>query len=165
MTTKNVFISAITIAIGFFTINATLKGEPKDALDKRIFTVTMTEVKEGQAPKKGVPDEIEFKAGKGMFSNYLYEKLEYKWIKYEVKKDSTYMDEENNEVRWVEAEISTTDDKDQTMLMTCTVEDYDIRGEIKITKKDKLKKKFEFSGKEKAKKVKATKKKDEKTEE
>ena len=36
--------------------------------------------------------------------------------------------------------------------MTCTVEDFNIQGEIKITKKDKLKKKFEFTGKEKAKK-------------
>ncbi len=165
MKTKNIFISTVALAIGFLSINAMLKGEPKDALDKRTFLVQMTELKEGQAPKKAVPDEIEFKAGKGMFSNYLFEKLEYKWIKYEVSKDSTYMDEENNEVRWVEAEISTTDDKDQTMVMKVTVEDYDIRGEIKITKKDKLKKKFEFSGKEKAKKIKATKKKDEKEEE
>ena len=46
----------------------------------------MTEVKENSPGKKGVEDEIEFKAGKGMFSNFLYEKLEYKWIKYEVKK-------------------------------------------------------------------------------
>ena len=38
--------------------------------------------------------------------------------------------------------------------MTFTVEDYDIQGVIKVTKKDKLKKKFEFSGKEKAKKKK-----------
>lgn len=152
MNLKHIIISATVVATGFLGLNATWKGEPKDALDKRIFKVTMTEVKEGQAPKKGVEDEIEFKAGKGMFSNFLYEKLEYKWIKYEIKKDSTYMDEEQNEVHWIEAEVSTTDDSDQTMMMTCTVEDYDISGEIKITKKDKLKKKFEFSGKEKPKK-------------
>jgi len=153
VTFKNLIFSATIISAALLTINATPKGEPKDALDKRIFKVNMTEIKEGAAPKKGVEDEIEFKGGK-MFSTFLFDKLEYKWIKYEVKKDSTFTDEEQNEVHWVEAEISTTDDKDQTMMMTCTVEDYDITGEIKITKKDKLKKKYEFAGKEKAKKKK-----------
>lgn len=152
MNLKKIFISSAVIAVGVFTINAVFKGEPKDALDKRIFLVNITELKDGSPPKKSVPDEIEFKAGKGMFSNYLYEKLEYKWIKYEIKKDSTFTDESDVEVNWVEAEITTTDDKDQTLTMEVTVEDFEIRGEIKITKKDKLKKKFEFSGKEKPKK-------------
>ena len=151
MNLKNILISATVVSAGLIGINAVYKDEPKDGLDKRKFTVIMTEVKENSAPKKGVEDEIEFKGGK-MFSTYLFDKLEYKWIKYEVKKDSTFTDEEQNEVHWVEGEVSTTDDKDQTMVMTCTVEDYNIQGEIKITKKDKLKKKFEFIGKEKAKK-------------
>ncbi len=148
MKLKPLFLSAAIATVGFLAINAAYKGEPKDALDKRIYKTTITELKEGQAPKKGIEDKMEFKAGKGMFSDYLFEKMEYKWIKYEIKKDSTFSDEENNDVRWVEAEVSTTDDKDQTMLMTFTVEDFDIRGEIKITKKDKLKKKFEFNGRE-----------------
>lgn len=151
MNLKHIFISAAVVATGLLTINAAYKGEPKDGLDKRKFTVTMTEIKENSPPKKGVEDELEFKGGK-MFSNFLYEKMEYKWIKYELKKDSTYTDEQENEVHILEAEISTTDDTDQTMVMTCSVEDYDIHGEIKITKKDKLKKRYEFSGKEKAKK-------------
>ena len=115
----------------------------------------MTEVKEGTPPKKGVEDELEFKAGsgsgKGMFSQFLFDKLEYKWIKYEITKDSTYTDEEQNENHWIEAEISTTDANDQTMMMKCVVDNFDISGEIKITKKDKLKKKYEFTGKEKVK--------------
>ncbi len=151
MNSKKILLSVAVVAAGFVSLNAIYKGEPKDGLDKRKFTVIMTEVKENSPPKKGVEDEIEFKNGK-IFSNYLFEKMEYKWIKYEVKKDSTFTDEEQNEVHWVEGEISTTDDKDQTLMMTCTVEDYNIQGEIKITKKDKLKKKFEFTGKEKAKK-------------
>lgn len=152
MTLKHILISATVVTTGFFSINAGLKGEPKDGLDKRIFTVTMTELKEGQPPKKGVEDELEFKAGKGMFSNFLFEKMEHKWLKYEIKKDSTYTDEDQNEGHWVEAEISVTDASDQTTIVNLTVENYDIRGEIKITKKDKLKKKYEFVGKEKPKK-------------
>lgn len=152
MNLKHIIISASVLTVGLLSVNAIKKGEPKDSLDKRIFTVTMTEVKEGSPPKKGVEDEIEFKAGKGMFSTFLFDKLEYKWLKYEITKDSVYTDEEQNESRWVEAEISTTDDKDQTMVMKCVVDNYDISGEVKITKKDKLKKKYEFSGKEKPKK-------------
>ena len=152
MNLKHIIISASVLAVGLLSVNAIKKGEPKDSLDKRIFTVTMTEIKEGSPPKKGVEDEIEFKAGKGMFSNFLYEKLEYKWLKYEITKDSAYTDEEQNESRWIEAEVSTTDENDQTMIMKCVVDNYDISGEVKITKKDKLKKRFEFSGKEKAKK-------------
>ena len=152
MNLKHIIISASVLTIGLLSLNAIKKGEPKDNLDKRKFIVTMTEVKEGAAPKKGVEDEREFKAGKGMFSNFLYEKLQYKWIKYEITKDSTYTDEEENEGTWTEAEISTTDENDQTIIMKCTVDNYDISGEVKITKKDKLKKKYEFSGKEKPKK-------------
>lgn len=148
MNLKHIIITASVLTVGLFSINATKKGEPKDNLDKRKFAVTMTEVKEGSPAKKGVPDEIEFKAGKGMFSNFLYEKLECKWIKYEITKDSSYVDEEENENLWVEAEISTTDEKDQTMVMNVKVDNFEISGEIKITKKDKLKKKFEFSGKQ-----------------
>lgn len=154
MTLKHVIISATVVTAGLLTLNAGFKGEPKDALDKRIFLVNVTEVKENAPPKKPVADEMEFKAGKGLFSQLMYDKHGFSWTKYEIKKDSTFTDEEQNEVHWIEAEISATDKEDQTMTITCTVEDYDINGTIKITKKDKLKKKYEFSGKEKAKKVK-----------
>lgn len=152
MNLKKLFLPVALITIGLLTINAMFKGDPKDALDKRVFMVNLTEIKEGAPPKKSIPDEIEFRAGKGMFSNYLFEKMEFKWIKYEIKKDSTFVDETETEVNYVEAEITTTNDKDETLMMNVTVEDYDIKGEIKITKKDKLKKRFEFSGKEKPKK-------------
>jgi hypothetical protein len=113
----------------------------------------MTEVKTGAASKKGVDDEIEFKGGK-IFSGFLFDKFEFSRMKYEITKDSTFTDEEENEMHIIEAEASTTDDTDQTVVITCKVEDADISGEVKITKKDKLKKRYEFSGKEKDKKKK-----------
>jgi hypothetical protein len=152
MNLKHIILLASVLTVGILSINAIKKGEPKDSVDKRKFTVTMTEIKEGSPPKKGVEDEIEFKAGKGMFSNFLFDKLEYSWTKYEVTKDSTYTDEDQNENHWTEVEISTTNKEDQTLIVKCVVDNYDISGEIKITKKDKLKKKYEFSGKEKPKK-------------
>jgi hypothetical protein len=151
MNLKHIILSASVLTVGILSINAIKKGEPKDSLDKRKFIVTMTEVKEGAAPKKGVEDELEFKKGK-FFSDFLYDKTQQSWTKYEILKDSTYTDEDQNEGTWTEAEISKTDDTDQTIIVKCTVDNYDISGEIKITKKDKLKKKYEFSGKEKPKK-------------
>lgn len=151
MKLNNIIISASVVAIGLLSINAVFKGEPKDTLDKRKFTVTMTEVKDGSPPKKGTEDELEFKGGK-FFSQFLFDKAEYKWLKYEITKDSTFTDEEEMENHYTEAEITTTDKDDQTVIIKCVVDNYDISGDIKITKKDKLKKKYEFSGKEKPKK-------------
>ena len=149
MNLKHIIISASVIALGVLSINAIKKGEPKDTLDKRKFTVMMTEVKEGGPPKKAVEDELEFKGGK-VFSTFLFDNKKLKWIKYEITKDSTYTDEDQNENHYTEAEISTTDETDQTVIIKCVVDNYDISGEIKVTKKDKLKKKYEFIGKEKA---------------
>lgn len=154
MRLKHIIISASVVAAGLLTLNAGFKGEPKDALDKRIFTTNITEIKENQPPKKPLADEMEFKAGKGVFITSMYDKHGFSWTKYEIKKDSTFMDENQTEVHWIEVEASATDKEDQTMILNATIEDYDISGTIKITKKDKLKKKYEFSGKEKPKKSK-----------
>lgn len=151
MNYKHIIISASVLAVGLFSINAIKKGEPKDTVDKRKFIVNITEVKDGAPPKKGVEDEFEFKSGK-FFSQFLMDKFDIKWVKYEMTKDSTFTDEDQNENHWSEVEISTTDDTDQTVILKCLVENFDISGEIKVTKKDKLKKKYEFSGKEKPKK-------------
>lgn len=126
--------------------NAVLKE--KDPLHKKIYNTTIIEVKDGQNSKKGVTDELEFKDGK-LFSNFLMNKFDYKWLKYEINKDSTYIDSTETEIRYIEFESSYTDDKDQTMVMKCTIDEYSIDGEIKITKNDKLKKMFVFNGKEK----------------
>ena len=146
MSTKKAFRILFLIAIVFFTLNAGLKE--KDPLNKKIYNTIMIEVKDGQNGKKGLPDEIEFKDGK-LFSNVLNEKFDYKWLRYEIQKDSTYIDSTETEIRYFEVECSYTDDKDQTMVMKMVIDEYAIDGEIKITKNDKLKKMFVFNGKEK----------------
>jgi len=146
MSTKKIFkIFALAGAVLLFA-NAVLKE--KDPLHKKIYNTTIIEVKDGQNSKKGVTDELEFKDCK-LFSNFLLNKFEYKWLKYEINKDSTYIDSTETEIRYIELESSYTDDKDQTMVMKCTIDEHDIDGEIKITKNDKLKKMFVFNGKEK----------------
>jgi hypothetical protein len=133
-----------------------------DVLHKRKFNVNISEVKEGAAPRKPVDDVIEFKGGK-LFSNYLFDKMQYSWIRYRINKDSTFMDETDTEVRYLEVEASTTDDKDQTLLMNFKIQEWDIEGTIKITKNDKPKKFFDFSGREKGGKPKKVKKEGENT--
>ena len=80
-------------------------------------------------------DVLEFKDGR-LFSTYLFDKFEYKWLKYKVNKDSTYIDETETEISYFEVECTTTDDKDQTFIFTCKIDNYDIDGEMKITKNE-----------------------------
>lgn len=146
MSTKNAlkFLAAAAILVLF--VNAALKE--KDPLGKRKYDNIVIEVKDGNNAKKGVSDELEFKDGK-LFSMFLFDKFEYKWMKYKVNKDSSYIDETETEINYFEVECSYTDDKDQTFIMTCKIDNFDIDGEMKITKNDKLKKMFVFNGKEK----------------
>lgn len=146
MSTKNIFKLIVLSSVFFLFVNAFVKD--KDPLNKKIYNTTVIEVKEGQNAKKGVADELEFKDGK-LFSTFLNDKFEYKWLRYEINKDSTYIDSTETEIRYFEIESSYTDDKNQTMVMKCTIDEYSIDGEIKITKNDKLKKMFVFNGKEK----------------
>jgi hypothetical protein len=116
------------MAFGLFSF----KGD-KDALDKKIYTIQVDEMKDGKPKgKKPAEDELEFKDGKA-FSNIAFEKHAFKWMKYKITKDSTY-DDEGEQKRWIE------------------VDAYDISGTFKLTKHDVPKKLYEFVGKEKVKK-------------
>lgn len=147
---KKVFRSALllTLVLGA----QSFKGD-KDALHKKIFTTQVTEFRDGKpGTKKPVEDEIEFKDGK-MFSNFVNEKMEFGWMKYDLKKDSTYMDEDI-EKKYYEVEVSSTNKVDETVYISIKIDNYEMEGSIKLTKNDKPKKYFEFSGKEKPGKVK-----------
>lgn len=148
-------IVLLTLVVGLWM--AFMPRPENDPLHKRKFNINISEVKEGSAPRKPVADEIEFKGGK-LFSNYLFDKMQYKWIRYRINKDSTFIDETETEVRYLEVEASTTDEKDQTLLMNFKIQEWDIEGTIKITKNDKPKKFFDFSGREKGGKPKKEKK-------
>ncbi len=138
-------------------VNATFKGE-KDPLHKRTFNIGITEIKGEVAAKKSIKDEITFKDGK-LFSDYLNSKFQYKWIKYRINKDSIYIDSEiDTEIRMLEVEASTTDETGNTMMINFIVENWDIEGTFKLTKNDKPKKFFDFTGFEKGGKPKKEKK-------
>lgn len=144
---------AATLILGFLAF----KSE-KDPLHKRIFHVSLTEVKDGVAAKKTILDKFEFKDGK-LFSDYFYDKFQYKWIRYRINKDSIFVDSTDTEVRQLEIEGSFTDDANQTVMMNFTIVEWDLDGTIKITKNDKIKKYFDIVGFEKGGKPKKVKKK------
>lgn len=156
MTIKKSFVLFVLLFCGILIMGFAL-GKEKDPLHKRIFNVTFFEYKDGQPIKKGTADKIEFKDGK-LFSDYLFDKFQYKWIKYRINKDSIFTDSTDTEVRLLDIEASATDDKNQTIIMEFSTIEWDLDGTVKITKNDKLKKQFNLIGREKGGKPKKEKK-------
>lgn len=143
-------IIPLLIVSGYFGIK--IKNSI-DQLDKRIFITTVTEIKNGIASNKTVSDELEFKKNK-VFSKFLNEKFNINWITYTITKDSTFTDSITEaEVRYFEVKGLFKDEDQQETHLFCKIENELIEGEIKIMKNDKLKKQFEFSGQEKARKI------------
>jgi len=138
---KLLFLLAVVLVLGAF------KGE-NDPLHKRVFNTSLDEIKEMGNNKKPIADKMEFKNGK-LFSDYIYDKFGFSWIRYRINKDSVFVDSTDTEVRMLVLEASATDDANQTVSMNFVVQEWDIDGEIKITKNDKLKKHFELVGREK----------------
>jgi len=149
----SIYLGILALSFSFF---AFVLPDEKDFLNKRTFNVTYVELKEGVAQKKTIASTIQFKNGK-LLSPFLADKFGFKWIKYRVEKDSIYTDSTDTEVRYMDIEASATDDNNQTVMMTFNILEWDIEGVVKITKNDKLKKHFDFVGREKGKKLKAKK--------
>jgi hypothetical protein len=150
-------LRSVLIAVITFSVLFAFKAE-KDPLHKRTFHISLTESKDGVPAKKPISDEFYFKDGK-VFSDFLYDKYGYKQIRYRINKDSVYTDSTDTEVRQLEIEASATNEENQTVAMTFTTVEWDIDGVIKITKNDKLKKYYDFAGREKGGKPKKEKKK------
>lgn len=132
------------------------KGE-KDSLHKRTFNTMLDEVREGVPVKKGIADKMTFKDGR-LFSDYLFDKFGYKWMRYRINKDSIFTDSTDTEVRLLEVESSATNEDNQTVNLNFVVQEWDIDGVIKITKNDKIKKYYDLVGREKGGKPKKPKK-------
>jgi len=144
---RQIYIKVFTFAF-LFLLSISFKVE-KDPLHKRIFNTQVTEVKEGSAPvKKPAVDKMTFKDGK-LFSDFLFDKFQYKWLKYRINKDSIYVDSTETEVRLLELESTITDEANQTVIINLSIVEWDLEGTVKITKNDKLKKAFDISGREK----------------
>lgn len=136
------------LVIGLVALSLFGFKDEKDSLHKRIFNISLDEVKDGTPVKKTIADKMEFKHGK-LFSDYLYEKYGFNWMRYRINKDSVFVDSTETEVRMLEVEASATDETNQTVSINFVTQEWDIDGTIRITKNDKLKKFYDFVGREK----------------
>ncbi len=143
--TRNLVILVVLFTTAAFIIE-------KDALHKKKYSVQITEFRDGKPKPKTIEDAIEFKDGKVYSDFAASDKLGFtKFMKYELKKDSTYT-EDDVEKRYFELESISTNENDETLYMSIKIDDYEIEGSMKLTKGDKPKKYYEFAGKEKVKK-------------
>jgi hypothetical protein len=149
---KSVCFACIALLMFF-----SFKGE-KDPLHKRIFNISLGESKDGVPAKKTIADKMYFKDGK-VFTDFLHEKFGYNYIRYRINKDSIYTDSTNTEVRLLQVEASATDEDNQTVTINFEQVEWDIDGTVKITKNDRLKRFYDFVGREKGGKPKKEKKK------
>ena len=154
---KTICSLGVLLTAGLVFIMFGFKDE-NDSLHKRTFNISLSETKNGVVAKKVIMDKLYFKNGK-LFSDFLYDKFGYKWIRYRINKDSIFTDSTDTEVRFLLVEASLTDDNNQTVLLDFTTQEWDLDGTIKITKNDKLKKYYDMAGREKGGKPKKVKKK------
>jgi hypothetical protein len=155
MKSTRIILALLTVL--FLSNTGFAQPEEEDPLNKRKFTISLNMVKDGVPQKKVITDELEFKKGK-VFSDYVYDKFSFKWIKYRTNKDSIYTDSTETEVRLLEVEAIATDASNQTCIISFKLIEWEIEGTIKITKNDKIKKYYNFVGREKGGKPKKKKK-------
>jgi len=122
--------------------------DPDEYLNKRVFTISMSEIKFGQVSKKPISDMFVFKNGR-LHSDYIHKKYGHKFIPYKVKRDTTYFDSTHTQVRTLELEAVVTDETNKTVIIDMVTTEWDIDGTIKITKHDVLKRTLDFCGREK----------------
>ena len=154
--TKKSLSSVLVFTLIVFSL-LSFTGE-KDSLHKRVFNISLDEVKDGVVTKKVVADKLYFKDGK-VFSDFLDSKFGYQWIRYRINKDSVYIDSTDVEVRYLQVEASATNADNQTAIIEFESLEWDLDGVIKITKNDKIKRYYDFVGREKGGKPKKIKKK------
>jgi len=140
----------VLLLFAFLPSVLVIAGNPDetDYLHKRTFRISMSEVRNGKVARKVISDEFYFKNGR-LKSDFLHQKYGFKYIRYRVKKDTLFTDFTNTEVRLMEIEAVATDEHNKTILMNFTTTEWDIDGTIKVTKNDKLKRTYDFAGREK----------------
>ena len=140
------YLTPLSLLI-FTTLFVSFKGD-KDKMHKRSFKVIVTEYRDGKPKPKTTEDEIEFKEGK-LNSLFIFDKTGFEKLKYEIKIDSTYIEDEVTK-EYLKIEANSTNKEKESIFFTMIIDDYNTEGVVKVTKGGKEKKYFEFLGKEKA---------------
>lgn len=157
MLSRKFDVRLLLLAAFVFSVTCGFADE-HDPLHKRVFTISLSETKNGVVAKKVIMDKIYFKNGK-LFSDFIHDKFGFKWIRYRINKDSVFVDETKATVRLLEVEAIATDEDNQTVIFDFVTSEWDIDGDVRITKNDKLKRYYDLAGREKGGKPKKVKRK------
>lgn len=134
-----------------FTASFVLKGDTS-ALEGKTYNITITEQK--KSGKSGTPEKetVTFKSSK--FRCKFFDKnAGAAAIPFELTVDSAYTAEgDESETIYVEFEGQMTNKLDETVKVVGTVDGYGIEGNVEISKKEKVKKHWDFVGSMKDKK-------------
>ena len=138
--------------IFLLTASFVLKGDTS-SIEGKLYIVTITEAK--KSGKSGTPvpkEEVTFKSSK-FRSKYFGKNAGAEMIPIELVVDSAYTAEgDEEETIYVEFEGQLTNKLDETVKVTGTIDGYGIEGNVEISKKDKVKKHWDFVGSMKDKK-------------
>ena len=138
-------------ALFFLTASFVLKGDTS-SLEGKTYKVTITEAKKGG--KTGAPEqeEVSFKGGK-FKCKFFGKNAGAESIGIELTVDSTYTAEgDADETMYVEFEGTMTNKLEETVKVTGTCDGYGIEGNVELSKKEKVKKHWDFVGSQKDKK-------------
>jgi hypothetical protein len=132
----------------------------KDPLHKRKFKGMAQAINPADNIPKGKPfeDEIDFKNGQ-VYSLACWDKAEFTEIKYEILKDSTYTEGEE-EKRYFDILATSVNEKKDKLTMNITIDGYELKAIYTLSKKDVVKKKFTSTATEKVKSKKEKEKKE-----
>ncbi|CAN5144209.1 hypothetical protein BH09BAC5_BH09BAC5_28340 [soil metagenome] len=148
--TKTVFTGGILFLL---LSSFVLDGDDTSNIEKKEYKITITESKKG---KSGKPDEdvIAIKGSK-FRSKFFKQNAGADAIPVELSKDSTYTEEGNDEeMLYVEFEGEMTNKLEETVKVSGTIDGYGIEGSVEISKKEKVKKHWDFVGTQKDRKSK-----------
>ncbi len=128
-----------------------LKGDTS-SVEGKVYKITITEAKKGG--KSGSPenDEASFKSSK-FRSKFFGKNAGADAIPIELMVDSVFSnDDGTEELLYVEFEGNMTNKLEENIKLTGTIDGYGIEGSLEISKKEKVKKHYDFVGGQKDKK-------------
>ncbi len=136
--------------IFLLTASFVLKGDTS-SIDGKKFKITITEQKNGKSGKAS-QDDCSFKSSK-FNCKFFGQNAGAEEIPIDLDKDSTYTEEGAEEASiYVEFSGERTNKLEETVKVTGTIDGFGIEGSVEISKKEKVKKHWDFVGTQKDKK-------------
>lgn len=128
------------------------KGDDTSNIEDKKYKITIMEARKGGKTGNPEPDVVTFKGGKfrtGFFKKFAGAEA----IPIDLTVDSAYVDEGNTEeMLYIEFEGEMTNKQDETVKVTGTIDGFGIEGNVELSKKEKVKKHWDYVGTEKDKK-------------